>query len=131
MPDALPLLTCDEDLTQLVTAAQTLRARLDHAADEYADGVLDGAQLARITGRLRPELDELHAEISKASGRPDLVDLARPDIAELWADIPLERKRAVIRLLVEVTILPVGKGRGGSRFEPSGIGVAWRGESEA
>jgi len=44
-------------LARATGEAAGLRARLDTAADDYADGKIDARQLERITARIRPALD--------------------------------------------------------------------------
>ena len=106
-PDALQaLLPSQPDIQPMVERAAAIRARLDVAADQFADDAITGDQLARITAKLRPELAALEREINSASAVPDVTDLAAPDIAERWDSLPLERQRAVIDLLMEIRICP-------------------------
>jgi len=102
---------------------EAVRARLAEAADRYADGTITGEQLARITARLRP--DEAEAEQALAAARPadELGDLlASGDPAGAWDEASLDVKRAVVRLLLRVTILPVGPG---GAFDPDGVRLEW------
>ena len=123
MPDVVAALATAVDTSELVERRDALRARLDLAADDYADGKIDNRQLQRITGKLAPQIAAAEAEIRAASSTPDLLDLARPDIAKLWAGVPLERRRAVIDTLMTVTIMPVGSG---ARWDPSSVRIDWR-----
>ncbi len=93
--------------------AEAVRARLNVAADNYAEGLIDGEQLARITAKLRPELERYESEARAQSAHPDLMDLTTPDIRRRWetGEISLDRKRAVIRVLVEVKVQPLGSGK--------------------
>ena len=131
--------------------ADDARARLDLAADSYAAGEIDARQLARITARLRPEAERWEQLARAAATDPDLDDLATPDIARRWAQVPLGRQRAVIARLLEITVLPVPSrwhteprtgldGRacaasaehpcGCQRFDPARVVVRWRSEAE-
>jgi DNA invertase Pin-like site-specific DNA recombinase len=124
----------------LEAEAQTLRAKLDEAADQYAADEIDGEQLRRITAKLRPRLQEVEAKLHPAM--VDLEDLATPDIAERWNDIPLERRRAVIAFLFDIMLLPRGKDAP-RRFDPASVDVkpsealrsrgvaAWRGKGDS
>jgi site-specific DNA recombinase len=104
----------------LEAKAQTLRAKLDEAADQYAADEIDGQQLRRITAKLRPRLQEVEAKLHPAI--VDLEDLATPDIAEHWNDIPLERRRAVVAFLFEIKLMPRGKDAP-RRFDPESVDV--------
>jgi DNA invertase Pin-like site-specific DNA recombinase len=107
----------------LVTEAETLRAKLDEAADQFAADEIDGEQLRRITARLRPRLREVEAKL-----RPvmvDLEDLATPDIAERWDAIPLERRRAVVDYLLDIKLLPRGKDAP-RYFDPASVKAEWK-----
>jgi site-specific DNA recombinase len=126
-PDAAAALTMsgDSDVRIYLEQLGDLRGRLDIAADQFASGAIDGAQLARITARLRPKLDVATAKVREARAAPDLLDLADPNIAACWQDLPIERKRAVIDALVTATIKPIGK-TGRIEFDPEGVQVEWK-----
>jgi hypothetical protein len=130
-PDAAAALarTDGAEVQQAVDKAEAIRARLDLAADSYADGAIDARQLARITGKLRPELEQAEQIARAASTAPDLLDLARPDIAARWESLPLARKRAVIDLLVDVEVLPSTKHGGHNAFDPESVRITWKGQS--
>ena len=44
---------------------------------------------------------------------------------ERWDDLPLQRRRAVINLLMTIRILAVGK-TGRAEFDPDGVAVEWK-----
>ncbi len=128
-PDAVDLFRRDDDEEgrQAREQADAIRARLDLAADAFAEGDIDGAQLKRITGKLRPELERLERVERAASTAPDMTDLAAPDIAERWDSLPLARKRAVIDLLITVTVhLSTARGGAAARFDPRTVEITWR-----
>ncbi|MFL0424186.1 recombinase family protein [Micrococcus luteus] len=124
-PDAPVLLAGDN--TEVVEAQQKreeLRARLDRAADDYAEGHIDARQLARISARLRDRLET--AEATLASARPAgglPLDLGVP-AAQAWDAAPVAARREVIDALMEVTLVPGGRG---SRFDPAlHLRIVWR-----
>jgi len=125
-PDAAGALARADDGTSQEAAdkAAAIRVRLDGAADAYAEGTIDGVQLARITGKLRPELEQWQQVARSASTAPDLLDLARPDIADRWECLPLARKRAVIDLLLHIEVLPAT--RHGGAFDPASVRITRR-----
>jgi site-specific DNA recombinase len=123
LPDALAAFL-PADQQPLLDEAAGLRARLDLVADQYANDQIDSLQLTRITSRLRRRLQDVEAEVRESTG-PDLADLAVPNIAERWSEVPLERKRAVISLLAVIRVLPIGK-TGRATFDPAGVSVTWQ-----
>lgn len=128
-PDAVDLLTASDDtaIQQDREQAAAIRAKLDLAADAFADGSIDGPQLTRITARLRPQLDRLEQAVRAASTAPDLLDLAAPDIALRWETLPLARRRGVIDLLVTVTVhRTTARGGAAATFDPDTVEVAWK-----
>ncbi len=127
-PDAASALARSDDgqAQQATDKAAATRARLDTAADAYADGSIDGAQLARITAKLRPELLRWQELARAASTAPDLLDLATPDIAQRWQALPLARQRAVIDLLLDIAVLPATRAGGHGGFDPDSIRITWK-----
>lgn len=51
------------------------------------DGTIDAQQLARITAKLRPQLDAAEQTARAYTSSPDLHDLATPDIAKRWYNL--------------------------------------------
>jgi len=127
-PDARVLFQrSDEGAQDARMQADAVRARLDSAADAFASGDIDAAQLRRITARLRPELEAAQLEASRtvAGVAPALLeDLAGPVARASWEAMSVTQRRAVLSALgVEVVIQPA---RGGAGFKPEAVEVVWR-----
>ncbi len=126
-PDALELLTRGDEgeASEARAALDAIDARLSNAADAYAAGALELDQLTRITSQLRIDR-EVHARALERS-MPAAVpsNLAGPHAAEGWAALSMDAKRAVLQMLVRVTILPSGPGRD---FDPELVRVDWLSE---
>ncbi len=127
-PDAARALARADDgaAQEAADKAAAIRVRLDDAADSYSDGDIDAQQLARITGKLRPELEQAEQIARAASSAPDLLDLAAPDIAGRWESLPLARQRAVIDLLLRIVVLPSTKHGGHNLFDPTSVCITWK-----
>jgi site-specific DNA recombinase len=127
-PDAVALFhdSRNEDTDKLRAKTLALRAKLDLVADQFSDDLIDGQQFARVSAKLRPQLTALDAQLRSVSTAPDLHDLATPDIAERWDDLPLARKRKVIALLVEVTVDRVTRHSGRGEFDPQSVRITWK-----
>jgi hypothetical protein len=128
-PDAARALARADDgqAQEAADKAAVIRVQLDEAADAYAARSIDAIQLARITAKLRPEMEQWTQVARAASTAPDLLDLARPDIAERWTSLPLARKRAVIDLLLHIEVLPATKH--GGAFDPESVRITRKGKS--
>ena len=61
-----------------------------------------------------------------SSSAPHLVDLAGPDIAKRWESLPLARKRGVIDLLLDISVLPATRHGGHNQFDPESVRVTWK-----
>lgn len=126
-PDAAQLFAGDDtEATRAAEEAAELRARLDQLVDDYADGILDRAGMARATARIRPQLEAAEARTRAAStAATDLLDgLTGPEVADRWARLPVARRRAVVAMLLTVEIHPVG--HGSRTFDPDSVGLSWR-----
>lgn len=122
-PDARDVFAGQEPHTKdLQGQADVLRLRLEQLADAYADGAVTLPEWKRARDKISASLTGVEAEMSTAS----TLRVVAPLLAEprtRWAELDLDRKRAVIRACVQVTVLPTGKG---ARFTPSAVLVSLR-----
>jgi hypothetical protein len=118
------------DTSQLHLRDAALAARLGEAARMFSAGTIDGPQLEEITADLRQQREAITAQLAamtKGSVLAGVADAADP--AKVWAGLDLSRKRAVIDVLMIVTILPAKRGRrpgwraGESYFDPATVGI--------
>lgn len=98
-----------------------VKARLAAGADAYADGAISLEELTRASRRLRARLAELEREATPARRRRVTAGLTGPGAAETWETLPLDRRRAVVAELVEVTVHPVGISR--RVFDPTSVKI--------
>ena len=78
------------------------------------------ARIDRINAKLAP----LEEKLLRRHMSRDVKDLAgKPDAAERFAALPLDRRRGVIDTLATVTI---HRQRKGGRFDPAAITVDWK-----
>ena len=104
--------------------AQTLRARLDSLAADFADGELTASQLRTATARIRARLDEVESKLAVAHQVSPLEQFAGRDPAQVWEGLDDDVKRAVIDQLCEVRIHPAV--RGSHAFRPETVEIVWR-----
>ena len=116
LPDAVDLIasrTPDVDTHALNREAQTIRTRQDQFAFDYSDGLLTREQFKAIRDRDSARLAEIDRQLMLSSGRSPLTGIAGADDAyDRWETLSLGRRRAILRELCTVTVLPVGRGRG-------------------
>lgn len=125
-PDAAALFAPIDDNARKATAeVAELRARLDNAADDYADGTLDREQFHRITERLRPRIDAAQARARVIDSSPLLTGLVdAEDVMTVWEALPLSRRRGVVDLLLSVHVLRTKPGA--RTFDPECVRIEWR-----
>jgi DNA invertase Pin-like site-specific DNA recombinase len=125
MPDAAQLFA-QGDPAALQEARDTIEAvdaRLSNAADMYATGDIDAAQLTRITERLRVDRAQAAAAIDAALPAAVPAELVSGAAADAWANLSMDSKRAVLTALITVTIMPSGSGKS---FDPDTVLVSWK-----
>lgn len=102
---------------------EAVMARLDEAADQFAEGAISGRQLARITARLEADLERVNRELQSLGGSGVLRGMTGAGAAEAWEGATLDRRRAILRELMTVTVLPVGPG---VKFSPEHVQIEWK-----
>lgn len=126
-PDArLVLEEPDRDLPGMQIQLDGLQARLEELASLFADGVIDGSQLARGTSELRAKIDALTSELAAArmvSPVADLV-LAGDKLTQRWSELSADVRGKTIDALMTVTVLP--SARGLRRFDPEYVRIEWK-----
>ena len=124
-PDAVALLTPAEDIDALRTTATDLRDRRDSLAALLADGLLSPASVREQAGRLSTELKAIEGRIATAVGDNPAVQVASAaDVGTAWEALTLAQRRAIVRLLMTVTVERAGKG---ARFTPEQVRIEWKG----
>jgi hypothetical protein len=132
-PDAAELLSPDQtgDTAALHAQDAGLRARLDELGRLYGDGVIDALQLASATASIRSQREAVTAALAASSRGSVLAGVAdAPDPATVWVGLDLSRKRAVVDVLMEVTILRTKRGgirhKGETSFDPASVEIVWK-----
>ncbi len=113
------------DTKALHDQIDTQRKLITTTREEYDEGLINArdrnTRIERILERLGPLEDKL---LGSHMSR-DVKDLAgKPDAAERFEALPLDRRRGVIDTLAVVTIHR--QGRSGGRFDPEAITIDWK-----
>ncbi|WP_295790924.1 recombinase family protein [uncultured Microbacterium sp.] len=112
------------DSAALHKEAVGLRERMDALAVAFADGLVSASQLRSGTERMRARLNEVDAALADA-GKTDVLGelVAANDVGAIWGSYNIDRKRTVVRALMNVTLH--GPGRGTRTFRPETVGIEW------
>ncbi len=133
LPDAINLLRPTIpgiDIAALTAEETNLQQRLDALADNLD---LDERMLARRSQKLRERLDDI-AELKAMAGRGNVLSgiADSPDPGAAWERLDLDRRRAVIDVLIRIVVKRSRKGRpagwkpGRSYFDPTSIDIEWK-----
>jgi len=90
----------------------------------HALGEIEDADLATGLRIIRDRINVIEAQLAQ-SNQPDPIAEFRGRHAEtrqIWQSLPLARKRAILRKLVTVTILPTAA-RGKAPFDPGSVRI--------
>jgi site-specific DNA recombinase len=105
-----------------------LAARLDELGRLAGEGLIEPGQLVQATAAIRSQREEITAQLAAMSRGSVLAGVAdAADPAKVWTGLDLSRKRAVVDVLMTVTILPAKRGRrpgwrpGDSYFDPATV----------
>ena len=130
MPDAVDLLKAEQHDTaqaeRLRVEANTITAELDAIGVERAEGLLTGRQAKIATDRINEKLAAIaHRQADQERLRVfDGIPLGTPQVANAVDKLSPDRFRAVLDVLAEITVAPVGKT--GRVFNPQRVQVAWK-----
>jgi hypothetical protein len=131
MPDAVDLLKAEQhdvaDAERIRAELATLYGRLESIGADVGEGLLTGQQAKAATDVVNAKITAL-VPLQHDSERLRVFDgipLGTPEAVRKVTALSHSRFRAVLNTLIEVTILPVGRGRHG--FDPADrIDVVWK-----
>lgn len=123
--DALNADHGDSRMQAALDELEVLRARKREAADAYAEGRIDLTTSTQVGARLDPQVAAADRRAREWAGLPDVVGMvAGTDAEDRWSTLSVVQRRAVVTALIDVVILPVGKGK--RVFNPAAIRITWR-----
>jgi site-specific DNA recombinase len=106
--------------------AQQLRERLDGAVQQFTNGDLTAATLAKIEHELEPPIADADRRARPRPRSPLIDDLAGADVDTRWDRLNIEQQREVVRTLLDITVLPSTRKSGSRGFDPAGVRTEWR-----
>lgn len=129
-PDARDLLKAQQHDTaeaeRIRIELGTLHNELDAIGEERADGLLTGKQAKIATDRIRAKIEMLEDRAHDAERVRvfDSIPLGTPEVEDAILALSPDRFRAIMDVLMRVTIAPTGKA--GNTFKTERIQVEWR-----
>jgi site-specific DNA recombinase len=128
----LALLADDDPASPAVAQVSALRAKIAEALAMWKADELTRAEYKQVTAELRPQLQAAERKMATVSRMPVVAELlSAEDVRAAWEALPFDRKRSVLRELIQVTILPGIPGRTLRKGLPwnnvnVGVGIRWR-----
>lgn len=117
------------DVAALQAEAEEIRTRLRNLAGKYGAGEISDMQFGVGSDTARGQLEGVMKQLARAATRDPLVGLVgAPDVRAAWKALELERKRNVLRALVEVTLKTPRQGRmpDGGYFDYDAVQFEWK-----
>ena len=122
-PDAAALFAKDNsaDLAGLREESAAIRRNMEQAAGDMAVGILPRAAYLAAMERASARLGEIDAMITEASRESVVAELiTSDDVRATWDGLDISRKRAIIRSLMSITLMPGRARRPPSRPDEDG-----------
>ncbi|MFJ4617383.1 recombinase family protein [Streptomyces sp. NPDC088812] len=119
----------DVDVAGLQAESEQIRRRMTDLASLFGAGQIDMIQFTEGTDTARAQLEGVMQQLARAATQDPLVGLVgAPDVRKAWKALGLDRQRAVLRSLVEVTLKTPRPGRmpDGGYFDYDAVVFAWR-----
>ncbi|MEU0369076.1 recombinase family protein [Streptomyces sp. NPDC006283] len=117
------------DVSGLQMESETIRRRLTDVAATFGAGQISMPQFTEASGVARAQLEGISRQLARAATQDPLVPLVgAPDVRKAWKAMDLPRQRAVLRELVDVTLMSPRRGRmpDGGYFDYEAIDFRWK-----
>ncbi len=103
-----------------------LEGELAALADDLGHGRLTRAEWLAARGPLIERIEWARNRVTTAAGRSAIADMGAPGaVRSAWPELSLERRQAVVDLLVDAVVVAPAQGSG-PRFNPERVDVRWR-----
>lgn len=117
------------DVAALQLESETIRRRLTDLAALFGSGQIDMTQFTEGSDIARKQLEGVNQQLARAARQDPLAPLVGAlDVRKAWNAMDLPRQRAVLRELVDVTLMPPRRGRmpNGGYFDYDAIEFRWK-----
>jgi DNA invertase Pin-like site-specific DNA recombinase len=114
------------DTASLRNQIVVLKAKAESAAAKWGQDSISEEVFDLVMAEVRPQIKALEMQLAAAAAfSPAAALVTSGDVRAAWKSYDLDRRRAVLREVVTVTVMPVG--RRGGRFDPTAIKREWHG----
>lgn len=111
------------DVAAMRERERIINDKMDQLAIDNINGLLNARQVKVATDHLEAELTQIRKTLRSGARSKAVEDLVNADDpAMVWKGYSLDRRRTVISEIVELKLLPGGRGR---VFEPKHLGYRW------
>jgi uncharacterized coiled-coil protein SlyX len=115
----------DDPTRPLYNELARLQGLLDRLEDKVADELIKPPTAKRKRVEYEQEMDRLRDRLDALTG--ERIHARIPDnLEEVWPDLSLDRRRAILATEVDSVVVMPLKARGSTRFDPNAIIVLWR-----
>lgn len=125
-----PAPTTGAPYEDLAAQANTLRAKLDSISADYAQDLLTRKQALDATAATRDRIEALEAKMAARAMESVLqsIPLGTEQIGKEWASYDLEKRRAIVAAVIEVTVHRARGGRpsGNAGIHVESIEIVWK-----
>lgn len=113
-----------QDRKDLMGLADALRAKLSGYTEDYDNDLITRQQMLEGTARTRKRLEDAELRMAAGAGGSVLatLPLGTPDIVKAWEDYDLDRKRAILNVIMTVKVHAAKRGRPKGYIPGSGVG---------
>jgi DNA invertase Pin-like site-specific DNA recombinase len=112
----------DTNADDLRAEAKDIRKRQNEQIDLHGEGLIDKSQLQRKLREFKERLSVIDAQLAQVDKPDPLPEFRRHGpTRKIWYGLSLARKRAIIRMLVDIKILSIG--RRGPGFDPDSVQI--------
>jgi site-specific DNA recombinase len=127
-PDAAGLLAPPPRPGIDTSALNAEKRQLSKAAvekrDLHTEGLMTAAELRSDLRKIKDRLDAIGVQLHASNQADPLPEFRDRPADVVWDSLPVARKRAVIRLLADITFAPVAPS--GPKFNPESVRITWK-----
>lgn len=123
--DALSAQGPDPAVKEAQAAIAALKARIEEATTQAANGVITFSALGKIESQLQRQIDEAEKGLRRALVPID-IDLPLDSLDQWWDSLEPEVRRAVVNTLIAAVVILPARMKGERTFDPETVRIEFR-----